>query len=338
MILRGFWCHVLPTLLVTACQATAEIELLLPPAPEVLPISAWADADGFTLRWILKGPSSPLGPDDRVRVGDRVLRLRQLQAADVQVSQLQASGQVVPAPITSLAFRQAAAPVHVALVLDNSAAAAGFDYPEQWRVIGAQGIVDGVLCSAAPCVPDGDITLVVLEGDRTEVRASRSRDSRALEEALKTLPQDAGGTAPLWSGLQQALAALRPRGSAGSAAIVLYSLRGVDPSYAPAPQALLQTLAEQPPAPLFAVQHDGQAEDLRGPVEASGGALLAADAHRDLDGAFAAARCALAGAWEAQVRAALPGDARRLQGELRLRVASETRSAAFDLPLLRRPQ
>jgi hypothetical protein len=238
---------------------------------------------------------------------------------------------------SALTFREGAAPLHLGLVVDNSAAAASAD-PNLARITAAQSVVDDLVCRppSACASAANDVTLVALQSGAAEVRLRSSHDAAALAASLAALAEEAGGVGPLWDGLEEALAVLRPLGA--PSALLLSVAHGADPAGAVVPPTLLQALRGPPMVPLYAVQHDARVGDeLRRAVEASGGALLALGGALDLAAAFRAARSALFGVWE--IEAPLPGPLAAapltLKGQLALHLGPETRSAAFDLPLLR---
>jgi hypothetical protein len=340
MFFRRVW----PCLLVGAhllgCSADSEVGLLFPSSPTIVPISATVSGGMIRVRFVLEAQGSDLKLDDRIRAGAEVVWLERLTARDATLFGLQLLGSSLSdlsLQPSSLTYRVGAAPLHLGLVVDNSAAAASAD-PELARITSAQSIVDYLVCRPPQACASAanDVTLIALQSGAAEVRVQASRDAAALTASLTSLAGEAGGVGPLWAGLEEALDALRPLGA--PSALLLSIAHGADPAGTAAPPSLLEALRGPPTVPLYAVQHDAHiGGELRRAVEASGGALRALGGGLGLAAAFTAARSALFGAWEieAPLANALPEEGLTLKGQLVLRLGRETRSAALDLPLLR---
>jgi hypothetical protein len=273
-----------------------------------------------------------------------VFWLKDLDAVAVSVGNLRlesaAVSRALEARCQAVTYRARETPVHLALVLDNGEGGAAADRALA-RVAASRSLVDAVLCRGGESsCPYGaaDVSLLVLQRGAVDVKEVASRDQALLARRLDELAEGGGGETPLWDGVQEAL--LRVRSAitrdGGTGAVVVYAATTSDTSSRVSAAEVKHELEKVPAVPLLAALGAGERDPLFSLAEASGGALLQLGGDMSLEEAFAAARCSVVGRWDVGLAvspgATVPPGVYQLQGELRLSLGPEWRTALLGLP------
>ena len=318
---------VLVSALACGCQPEVELDFVRPSLSTVQPVAAVTRRGeaGARLEVALLGSPSwwALSPDERVRVGSRVFRLKELKSKDFTVS---SSGQGMP--VQSLAHRPWSPRLSLGIVVDNSESA-GLSDPTGQRFV----LVSRLASALDSMVKQGllrsvDLSLLWLQGGGVDL-AARNQGPAALTGPSSPTP---AGRAALFDGVLQASQLLR---SDGQRALVLcWGSSGDAESKATEDQALAVARG----MPVLAVRGPGADGLALRLAEAGGGLLLEAPVPQAIADAAAVLTARARGVWELDLATSAPLDGvSELAGEVALSLSDGAWSRAFRLPLFRTP-